>query len=40
VCHLAYCAAHWADVAPTFDEGFYDATYATCPAGHRVMIDD
>jgi hypothetical protein len=39
-CRLAYCRNHWSDVKAQFDEGFYDATYATCPEGHRVMIDD
>jgi hypothetical protein len=23
-----------------FDEGFYDCTMGTCPAGRRHMIDD
>ena len=38
-CGKNYCAAHWrAEVVE--DEGFYDCTYGTCPAGHRQMIDD
>jgi hypothetical protein len=24
----------------TFDDGFYDATYGECPAGHERMLDD
>ncbi|MGQ0602022.1 MAG: hypothetical protein ACT4QE_10045 [Anaerolineales bacterium] len=23
-----------------FDEGFYDCTYGTCPAGHKQIVDD
>lgn len=39
-CSLAFCAEHWTNVQPVFDDGFYDCTYATCPNGHRIMIDD
>jgi hypothetical protein len=39
-CRAAYCACHWTDVHATTDEGFYDATYGTCPRGHGVLIDD
>lgn len=39
-CSLAFCAKHWTDIHPVFDDGFYDCTYATCPKGHRIMIDD
>ena len=38
-CGRAYCRRHWA-TETVMDEGFYDCTYGTCPAGHRVMIDD
>lgn len=38
-CSCSYCDRHWArEVA--FDDGFYDCTYGTCPAGHRRMLDD
>jgi len=39
-CASAYCRAHWSAVVPEWDDGFYDATYGTCPRGHRVMLDD
>lgn len=39
-CSLAFCSEHWTDIQPVFDDGFYDCTYATCPKGHRIMIDD
>ncbi len=39
-CSLAFCAEHWTNIEPVFDDGFYDCTYATCPNGHRIMIDD
>ena len=39
-CEAVYCREHWAPIEPTTDEGFYDATYGTCPRGHRVMLDD
>jgi len=32
----AYCRSHW-NTETTFDDGFYDATYGTCPRGHRRM---
>ncbi|HEX6845127.1 MAG TPA: hypothetical protein VF235_08435 [Actinomycetota bacterium] len=38
-CGTTYCRDHLLGVA-VFDGGFYDATYATCPEGHRVMLDD
>lgn len=38
-CDRAYCRRHYATEV-RFDDGFYDCTYATCPAGHRRMIDD
>ncbi len=39
-CSLAFCKDHWTEHDVIFDDGFYDCTYATCPKGHRVMIDD
>jgi len=39
-CGENYCRDHWVDVIPEIDEGFYDATFGTCPRGHRVMLDD
>jgi predicted RNA-binding Zn-ribbon protein involved in translation (DUF1610 family) len=38
-CEQAYCHADWRTYI-VFDEGFYDCTMGTCPAGHRHMIDD
>ena len=38
-CERAYCRDHFQSW-PTFDEGFYDATYGTCTAGHRRKLDD
>jgi predicted RNA-binding Zn-ribbon protein involved in translation (DUF1610 family) len=38
-CEQAYCRADW-DSYVVFDEGFYDCTVGTCPAGHRHTIDD
>ncbi len=38
-CGYHYCRQHWEqDVA--FDDGFYDCTYGTCPAGHKRKLDD
>ena len=39
-CSATYCKEHWYPIDPTMDEGFYDATYGTCPIGHTVMLDD
>lgn len=39
-CEATYCPRHWQPIEPEMDEGFYDATYGTCPRGHRVMLDD
>ena len=39
-CSLVFCSEHWTDIQAVFDDGFYDCTYATCPKGHRIMIDD
>ncbi|MBS1955228.1 MAG: hypothetical protein JST89_13665 [Cyanobacteria bacterium SZAS-4] len=39
-CSLAFCTEHWTNTETVFDDGFYDCTYATCPNGHRIMIDD
>ena len=38
-CDKIYCRNHYA-VQETFDEGFYDCAYGTCPEGHRRIIDD
>ncbi|MBV9384722.1 MAG: hypothetical protein JOY82_22805 [Streptosporangiaceae bacterium] len=38
-CGLCYCRADWHTYV-LFDEGFYDCTMGTCPAGHRHMVDD
>ena len=38
-CEASYCAEHYRSWV-TFDEGFYDATYGVCPAGHERMLDD
>jgi hypothetical protein len=39
-CGKIYCDTCWCLHAPVFDEGFYDFTRATCPAGHEQMVDD
>jgi hypothetical protein len=38
-CEQAYCHADWNSYV-VFDDGFYDCTIGTCPAGHRHTIDD
>lgn len=38
-CGRAYCKLHFA-CEDVYDEGFYDVTYGTCPAGHRRCIAD
>ena len=38
-CEKVWCIDHWR-LQVTFDDGFYDATYGTCPAGHKQMLDD
>ncbi len=38
-CDCFYCADHYI-VVPAFEEGFYDCARATCPRGHRRIIDD
>ncbi len=38
-CEQAYCRADWHTYV-VFDEGFYDCTIGTCPAGHRHTVDD
>ena len=38
-CRRVYCGDHYL-LATEYDEGFYDCTRATCPAGHRRMVDD
>lgn len=38
-CDRIYCRDHYLmDVE--YDDGFYDCTRATCPEGHRRMVDD
>ncbi len=39
-CNRVYCEQCWAIGAPVFDEGFYDYTAGTCPAGHEQVVDD
>jgi hypothetical protein len=39
-CGRPYCEACWGGQRMTFDEGFYDCTYAVCPDGHEQIIDD
>ena len=38
-CERTYCYGDWHTYV-VFDEGFYDCTMGTCPAGHRHMVDD
>ena len=39
-CGAAYCRNCWSNYYVSFDEGFYDATRATCPRGHEQMVQD
>ena len=41
-CRRSYCRKHWrTEVAGADDHpGWYDATYGTCPGGHRRKLDD
>lgn len=39
-CDKVYCERCWQIGPPQFDEGFYDCTSATCPAGHEQIVDD
>ncbi len=41
-CAGSYCQAHWRlEVAGADDHpGWYEATYGTCPEGHRRKLDD
>lgn len=39
VCQKVYCAEHY-NAREVWDEGFYDCTWGTCPAGHKRIIDD
>ena len=39
-CDRVYCQQCWRIGPPQFDEGFYDCTSATCPAGHEQIVDD
>jgi hypothetical protein len=38
-CDRVYCGDHYL-LQTEYDDGFYDCTRATCPAGHRRMVDD
>ncbi len=38
-CDALYCEAHY-HLRPRWDEGFYDDTEGTCPAGHTRIVDD
>jgi ribosomal protein S14 len=38
-CGVVYCGEHYR-LDTRYDDDFYDCAYATCPAGHRRMIDD
>jgi hypothetical protein len=38
-CAAVYCARHY-QLETQYDDDFYDCTYATCPRGHRRMVDD
>lgn len=38
-CARVYCKLHFA-CEDKYDDGFYDCTYGTCPAGHRRCIAD
>jgi hypothetical protein len=39
-CDRSYCVAHWRLDIRFEDGGWYGCTYGTCPAGHRLMVDD
>jgi hypothetical protein len=39
LCRCSYCREHYTSI-PTFDDGFYDATYGICPHGHSRVLDD
>jgi len=38
-CERAYCKDHWV-MSLEFDDGFYDCTRGSCPAGHEQLLDD
>lgn len=38
-CGRVYCRDHY-KLETEHDDGFYDCTRGTCPAGHRRMVDD
>ncbi|MHA1267483.1 MAG: hypothetical protein ACTSRS_19770 [Candidatus Helarchaeota archaeon] len=38
-CDKIYCYDHYL-LEEVWDEGFYDCTYGTCPAGHKRIIHD
>lgn len=39
-CGAVYCQDCWQIGPPVFEEGFYDYTLGTCPAGHEQVVDD
>ena len=41
-CGASYCQAHWQRIVAGADDhpGWYEATYGTCPEGHRRTLDD
>ena len=41
-CGASYCQVHWDLEMVVADDhpGWYEATYGTCPEGHRRKIDD
>lgn len=41
-CEASYCQAHWRTEVQGADDhpGWYEATYGTCPEGHRRKLDD
>jgi hypothetical protein len=38
-CQANYCYADWRPVV-IMDDGFYDCTRGTCPAGHEHLLED
>src|SRR5688572_8264702 len=38
-CEKAYCKDHWV-MSLEFDDGYYDCTRGSCPAGHEQLLDD
>jgi hypothetical protein len=39
-CNKVYCKDCWSRHTISFDEGFYEDTQATCPEGHKQLIQD